>query len=123
MSDHSPAAESVRDDLRVTRSAITVLTLGWRLSFAMVIIGLVLALVRDEPLRTELGQIDRVADDLLGGHSNGFLGLGILIMILSPIVAVATIAANFFRIGDRRYGLIAGTVMAILLGSIAIAVL
>ena len=108
---------------RVTRAAITVLTSGWRLSFTIIAIGLVLAIARDEPLATELGQINDVLDDLSGGHSNGFLGLGILVMILSPIVATATIAVNFFRIGDRRYGMISSAVFTVLLASIVIAIL
>ncbi|HVL23485.1 MAG TPA: DUF1634 domain-containing protein [Thermomicrobiales bacterium] len=110
------------DSRRVTRAAITVLTFGWRISFAIIIVGLVLAIVRDEPLAAELGRISKVMDDLAGGHSNGFLGLGILVMILSPIVATATIAVNFFRIGDRRYGLISSTVFIVLVVSIAIAI-
>ena len=107
---------------RVTRAAITVLTLGWRISFAIIIVGLAIAAIRDEPLAAELGRIGKVTDDLLGGHSNGFLGLGILVMILSPIVAVATIAVNFFRIGDRRYGVISSAVFVVLLVSIAVAI-
>lgn len=108
---------------RVTRAAITVLTFGWRISFVIIVIGLVISIVRDEPLAAELGRIGKVVGDLLGGHSNGFLGLGILVMILSPIVATATIATNFFRIGDRRYGQISSAVFIVLLVSIAVAIL
>jgi len=113
----------VLETRRVTRAAITVLTLGWRISFAIILVGLAIAIIRDEPLAAELGRISKVVDDLLGGHSNGFLGLGILVMILSPIVAAATIALNFFRIGDRRYGLISTAVFVVLLVSIATAIL
>lgn len=110
------------DSLAVTRGAITVLSWGWRISFAFIVVGLALALVRDQPLATELGTLGEVMDDLLSGRSNGFLGIGILAMILSPIVATATIALNFFRVGDRRYGIIASTVFGILMVSILMAI-
>lgn len=110
------------DSIAVTRSAITVLSSGWRISFALIVIGLVLAFVRDQPLTSELGNLAEVIDDLRSGHSNGFLGLGILAMILSPIIATGTIAINFFRVGDRRYGLISSTVFTILMVSIAMAI-
>jgi uncharacterized membrane protein len=111
------------DSREVTASAIKVLTIGWRLSFALIIIGLIIAIVRDEPLTSELGTFGHVLDELLTGHSNGFLGLGILVMILSPIVSSATIALNFFRIGDRRYGFITAAVFAVLVVSIALSLL
>ena len=106
----------------MTAAAIKVLTTGWRLSFALIIIGLVIAILRDEPLTAELGTLSQVLGELVTGHSNGFLGLGILVMILSPIVSAATIAVNFFRIGDRRYGLITTTVFVILVISIAVSI-
>lgn len=105
----------------VTEGAIKVLSTGWKTSFALILLGLVIAAVRDEPLTNELGSLRHVIDDLLGGHSNGFLGIGILAMILSPMFATATIAVNFFRIGDRRYGILSAAVFTILILSIAIA--
>lgn len=107
---------------QVTAAAIKVLTTGWRLSFALIIAGLVIAILRDEPLSPELGAFGHIFDELVTGHSNGFLGIGILVMILSPIVASATIAINFFRIGDRRYGMITTAVFVILMISIAMSV-
>jgi uncharacterized membrane protein len=123
MTDCTSTKPEIFDSREVTASAIKVLTIGWRLSFALIIVGLIIAIVRDEPLTSELGTFDHVLDELLTGHSNGFLGLGILVMILSPIVSSATIALNFFRIGDRRYGFITAAVFAVLVVSIALSLL
>lgn len=123
MSTREPPDTLAREGRRVTQGAITVLSVGWRSSFALILLGLLVAAVRGEPLAVELGSLPDVIDDLLGGHSNGFLGIGILVMILSPIVATATIAISFFRIGDRRYGLLSLAVFIVLIASIAIAAL
>jgi uncharacterized membrane protein len=115
----TPAASEQIDASSVTAGAITLLTWGFRVSFAFIIVGLVLALVRDEPLAHTLGKPGTVFEQLLEGHSNGFLGTGILVMILSPVMSALTIALGFLRIGDRRYALITGLVLLILVGSIA----
>lgn len=120
MTDSAPVTPQAFDSKQVTAAAIKVLTTGWRLSFALIILGLVIAILRDESLATELGSISHVFDELKTGHSNGFLGLGILVMILSPIVSAATIAVNFFRIGDQRYGMITTAVFIVLMISIAV---
>ena len=123
MIDQAPSKTQVFDSKEVTAAAIKVLTIGWRLSFALIVVGLVTAIIRDEPLAGELGTFSQVYDELITGHSNGFLGVGILVMILSPIVASATIALNFFRIGDRRYGIITAAVFAVLVISIALSLI
>ena len=126
MTDRAPAShptiQSRQVTAQVTAAAIKVLTTGWRLSFALIIVGLVIAILRDEPLSPELGTFRHIFDELITGHSNGFLGVGILVMILSPIIASATIAINFFRIGDRRYGLITTAVFVILMISITMSI-
>lgn len=123
MTDHMTTHPQTFDSKEVTAAAIKVLTIGWRLSFALMILGLVTAIIRDEPLTHELGTFGHVFDELITGHSNGLLGLGILIMILSPITASATIALNFFRIGDKRYGMITTVVFIVLMISIALSLL
>jgi uncharacterized membrane protein len=116
----APTTSEQIDASSVTAGAVTVLTWGFRISFAFIIAGLVLALVRDEPLAHTLGKPATVFDQLFEGHSNGVLGVGILAMILSPVVSALTIALGFLRIGDRRYALITGLVLLILVGSIAL---
>lgn len=123
MTEHPTTTPAPLDPRRVTAAAIRVLTTGWKLSFALIILGLLTAIVRDEPLSSELGTFRHILDEVMTGHSNGFLGIGILVMILSPIIASATIAVNFFRIGDRRYGLITSVVFVILMVSIAMSLL
>lgn len=120
MTDQTTTTIRTFDSRQVTSAAIKVLTTGWRLSFVLVIIGLVIAIIRDEPLANELGTFSHVFDELRNGHSNGFLGVGILVMILSPIVSAATIAVSFFRIGDRQFGMITTAVFIILMISIGL---
>ncbi len=109
------------DSRRVSQGAIAVLSTGWKISFALIILGLVVALIRDEPLTNELGSFRDVLADLGKGRANGFLGIGILAMIISPIAATLTIMTGFFRIGDRRYAFISLGVLVILITSIVIA--
>lgn len=109
------------DSRRVSQGAIAVLSTGWKISFALIILGLVVALIRDEPLTNELGSFRNVLADLGKGRANGFLGIGILAMIISPIAATLTIMTGFFRIGDRRYAFISLGVLVILITSIVIA--
>lgn len=101
----------------VTHAARTVLTWGFRISLTVVLVGLVVAIARDEPLAAEMGSPTHVWNLLLDGHSNGILGLGILVMILAPVVSIASICLSFFRIGDRRFGLFSLIVLTIMIVS------
>jgi uncharacterized membrane protein len=106
---------------RVVAQTISLFRAGYRLSFAFVAIGLVVALVRDIPLAAELGPPKELLDHLLNLDPNGFIGLGIGIMILTPILMTVEVTVNFFRVGDRRFAGITALVALILIVTLGLA--
>ena len=106
---------------RVVDNTISLFKAGYVLSFALVIIGILLAMFRDLPLAAELGpprEIWRHARDF---DPNGFIGLGIGVMILTPILMTIEVAINFFLANDARFGMITALVSLILLVTIGLA--
>lgn len=112
--NHSPYDPSI-----VTDDAVRVLRWGFRISLGLILLGLVVGLIRDESLGSELGSPVRVFEQFIEGHSAGILGIGILVMIISPIAATISITIDFFRVKDIRYGYLSLAVVLILLASIA----
>jgi uncharacterized membrane protein len=110
---------AVADD-QLRRRTVTVLQAGFRLAVALVTIGLVLALVQREALPHDLGNPVEVAQGVVEGDPGSVLGMGIIGVILTPLVATLVIAVTFFQQGDRRYGLVSSVVLLILLTSISL---
>lgn len=106
---------------RVVEDTITLFRWGYIASFALVGIGLIVALIRDIPLATELGGPGKIVEDILDMDPNGFIGLGIGVMILTPIIMTMEVTVNFLRAGDSKFGLITGIVSAILVVTMALA--
>lgn len=106
---------------RVVEDTITLFRWGYITSFALVGIGLVIALIRQIPLATELGGPGKIGGELIDLDPNGFIGLGIGVMILTPIIMTIEVAVNFFRANDSRFGTITAVVAAILVVTLALA--
>jgi uncharacterized membrane protein len=106
---------------RVVEQTISVFRIGYILSFVFVGIGLVAALVQDQPLSSELGPPQELVNELLDLDPNGFIGTGIGIMILTPVVMTVEVAINFFRERDKRFGTITAIVAAILIVTFGLA--
>lgn len=106
---------------RVVEQTISLFRIGYILSFILVGIGLVAALVQDQPLSSELGPPQDLLEELLDLDPNGFIGTGIGIMILTPVVMTVEVAINFFRERDTRFGTITAVVAAILIVTFGLA--
>lgn len=106
---------------RIVEQTITVFRGGYMVSFALIAIGLVIAIARRIPLATELGPPMEIVNDLLDLDPNGFIGLGIGAMILTPVIMTIEVTVNFFRAGDTMFGMISGTVAGILIVTMALA--
>jgi uncharacterized membrane protein len=115
-----PGSEPERAE-RVVEDTITLFRWGYIASFTLVGIGLIVALVRDIALATELGGPGKIVGDVLDLDPNGFIGLGIGVMILTPIIMTIEVAVNFFRAGDSKFGTITAIVAAILVVTLALA--
>lgn len=106
---------------RLVEQTISVFRLGYIVSFALIAIGIVIAIIRRIGLATELGPPQEIARDLMDLDPNGFIGLGIGVMILTPIIMTIEVTVNFFRAGDSKFGVISGIVAGILVVTMALA--
>ena len=94
---------------------------GFRLGAALLALGIVVALVKREPLGHEADPIPDVIAMVRAGHASGIIDLAILWFMLTPVATVIVVAASFWRLGDRRYALLSLIVLAILGASVALA--
>jgi uncharacterized membrane protein len=102
-------------------AAVKTLFWGFRLGAALLTVGIVVALVKREPLGHEADPIPDVIAMVRAGHASGIIDLAVLWFMLTPVATVIVVAANFWRLGDRRYALLSLIVLAILGTSVALA--
>ena len=102
-------------------AAVKTLFWGFRLGAALLALGIVVALVKGEPLGHEADPIPDVIAMVRAGYASGIIDLAILWFMLTPVVTVIVVAASFWRLGDRRYALLSLIVLAILGASVALA--
>jgi len=102
-------------------AAVKTLFWGFRLGAALLALGIVAALVKREPLGHEADPIADVIAMVRAGHASGIIDLAILWFMLTPVATVIVVAANFWRLGDRRYALLSLIVLAILGMSVTLA--
>lgn len=100
----------------------TILIYRWAVvaSFAFIGIGFLITIFSQQDIDSKMAspvQLFRQVPDL---EASGFFGIGIGLMILTPIVMIANAAVIFFGAKDRRYGFITTTVAAILMLSIVV---
>ena len=102
-------------------AAIWTLYWGFRIGAALLALGVVVAVVKGEPLGREADPIGEVIGQVLAGNASGIIDLAILWFMLTPVATVIVAAASFWRLGDRRYALLSLVVLGILGASIALA--
>jgi len=102
-------------------AAVKTLYWGFRLGAVLLALGVVLALVKREPLGREADPIPDVIAMVRAGYASGVIDLAILWFMLTPVATVIVVAASFWRLGDRRYALLCLIVLAILAASVALA--
>ncbi len=102
-------------------AAVKTLFWGFRFGAALLALGIVVALVKREPLEREADPIPEVIAMVRAGHASGIIDLAILWFMLTPVATVIVVAATFWRLGDRRYALLCLIVLAILGASVALA--
>jgi uncharacterized membrane protein len=94
---------------------------GFRLGAGLLAIGVVVALIKGEPLGHVADSFSDVVAALRAGRAAGIIDLAILWFMATPVVTVLVVAVSFWRLGDRRYALLSLVVLAILGASIALA--
>lgn len=105
----------------IFNAAIWVFTWGFRVGAVLLAIGVILALLKGEPLGHEADRISTIPAAIAAGYASGVIDLAILWFMAIPVVTVIVMAASFWRLGDRRYALLSLVVLAILGASIALA--
>lgn len=101
--------------------ALFIFTWGFRIGAALLALGIVVALIRQEPLGHEAARYGDVLPAVMAGRASGIIDLAILWFMATPVVTVLVVAASFWRLGDRRYTLLSLVVLAILGVSIGLA--
>ncbi len=109
--------------LPIYQAAGTVLTWGFRVAASLLIIGIVVALLRQEPLATQAEPLPEVISGLLDGEARRIVDLAIVAMIATPVITTLVVAIGFLRLRDRLYAALSLVVLAILGTSIAVALL
>ncbi len=94
---------------------------GFRLGAALLALGIIVALVKREPIGHEADPLSEIIATVRAGQAAGIIDLAILWFMLTPVATVIVVAASFWRLGDRRYALLSLVVLAILGASIALA--
>jgi uncharacterized membrane protein len=117
----SPPAERDLD-----RTVARLLSIGTYLSVALLAIGVVLlALTGTSPLdaKTQPFDLGRIPADLLAGRPEGFLWLGLVAAIATPLGRVATSLVGYVRSGERRMIAIATAILIVVAVAVIVGVL
>jgi len=114
---------AVGSEIVLRSRTIRVLRWGFRVSVAIIAIGLAIAVARGDALPDTLGTPADIVPDILHGKADGVIGLGILAMILTPFTCACVLAGTFWQQGDRRYAGICALVVVILLISLLVSTL
>lgn len=110
-----------RDTLDIViQRTITIYRWAVMASFAMLGIGFLFTIFADQEVDTNMATPAELLRQVIDLEASGFFGIGIGLMILTPIVMIASAAVTFFGAEDKRYGLITSAVAAILLLSIVV---
>jgi hypothetical protein len=109
-----------RELLPIYRSAITVLSWGFRIGASILGLGLLVAVIRQESIRKTAEAYPDILPSVFDGEASGIISLAIIVLVATPVVTVLTVATGFFRIGDRRFGLLSLFVLGVLGVSISL---
>lgn len=106
----------------LNREVSTVLRIGFRIAAALLMVGLAIALVRQESLPTRVDSISQVPGAVFDLRASGFIDLAIIAIVVTPVAAVIAIFRGFMIRGDRRYAGYTLAVLAVLAASISLAI-
>lgn len=102
------------------RWIIRIMTAGFWLSVSLILIGLVVALIRGEPVGDEVDALSRVVPEALRLESQGVIDLGILALLLTPAATVVVALVLAIRQRDLVFVGTCIMLLVILLGGIIV---
>ena len=106
--------EEIEARLELNRMVHRMLLVGLALSTAALVIGVTLSAIFHRPLPTQVSGFRQLADGLKKGSPAGFLSLGILLLIATPVLRVLGSLAEFVEKRDWHYAVITSIVLIIL---------
>jgi uncharacterized membrane protein len=114
----APATAHVMDPLE--RTVQRVLRDGLAVSFALMAVGIVLAVARGQGLAPRVVPLAELGAGLVALDSAAYLSLGLIALIATPFVRVAGSLLAFVLLRDRRYALVTAIVLAVMCASVAL---
>lgn len=116
LASSAPDASVERRDLDNVVHRLLVIGLG--LSSLLMIIGLALDVILHRQMPTAIPDLREVIVRVVSGRPSGFLSLGLLALLATPIVRVIGSIAAFLYERDWRYALVSLSVLLIVLLSV-----
>jgi uncharacterized membrane protein len=106
------------------RSVARLLTIGTYASIALLVAGVVaLAAGGRSPLDPGPGfDLGRIAPDLAALRPEGFLWLGVLLILATPSARVATSLVGYLRRGDRSMAVVSILILSVIALSVVVAI-
>ena len=124
MSASISSSESHDEQLApVYRAAITVMTWGFRVGAALLVLGLAVAAAKRESLQHSVDPFVDIIPKILDGKAAGIIDLALVVIMATPLLTVVTVATSLKRVGDRRYAMISFMVLGILAISVVLSLL
>jgi uncharacterized membrane protein len=107
-------------EVRLRRWISRVLVVGTVAAVAIIALGVAVGVVGGEGLSIPAGGRGVLAE-IAAGKPGSIVLLGIVVLTLTPVAQLTVAALAFGKAGERRYLLITLAVLALLVGSMAIA--
>jgi uncharacterized membrane protein len=108
------------------RTVARLLSIGTYLSVGLLAIGVLLMVPAGiSPLDASVQPLDlgRIPADLLAHRPEGFLWLGLLATLATPLGRVATSLVGYLRGGERRMAVIAAAILVVVAVAVVVGVL
>ena len=122
----SPGQGSRPAERDLDRTVARLLSIGTYVSVGLLVIGvLLMAPAGISPIDANAQPLDlgRMPADLLAHRPEGFLWLGLLAAIATPLGRVATALVGYLRGGERRMAVIAAAILVVVAVAVVVGVL
>jgi uncharacterized membrane protein len=102
-------------------AAMSTLRCGFIVAAALFAVGIIWSAIAREELASEVMPVQDIPRSLAEGAPMAALDLAFLVLMLTPVATVLRVAVAFFRLEDRRFGMLSLVVLAILGASVTLA--
>ncbi len=110
------------DTMDIDRPISLVLLVGMVLSILCLLVGMVVLIAHPASHSSKLLPMGAALRDALRLHASGWLSLGVLVLILTPVARVVMAIFSFARIRDWRYAVISTIVLGAMITGLLLGV-